>query len=88
MPRTPSGNTQQRRSVGRTEPAARRGPGVSPATLPLPHERDEVTAKKEHPVDPVIERARDDIEHGLMDTDLRERAGEVFKRRWGARRRT
>jgi hypothetical protein len=86
MSRAPSANPQQRRSVGKTLPAARRRPGVAPSPLGLPHERDETTMKKEHPVDPVIEQARDDVERGLVDTDLRERAGEVFRRRWGGRR--
>jgi hypothetical protein len=54
--------------------------------MPLPHERDQSTARKEHPAAEVMEQAKADVDSGQQDTDLRARAGEVFDRRWTGRR--
>ena len=54
--------------------------------LPLPHDLDETTRGKGHEADPVIDQAREDVEQGKMETDLRGKAGEVFERRWEGRR--
>ena len=60
---------------------------VKTPDVPLPHERDQSTQMKEHPSANVIEQAKDDVDAGLQETDLRGRAGEVFDRRWTGRRR-
>ena len=54
--------------------------------LPLPHDRDESAADSGHPKDPVIEQAGKDVDRGLRDTDLRDKAGEAFDRKFGPRR--
>lgn len=60
--------------------------GGSPA-LPLPHDRDESTTEQQHPVDPAMEQARQDVKKGLQDTDLRGNAAAVFDNKWSRRKR-
>ena len=89
MPRTYKPDGAQRPVAGksiRRPRAAETTDAVKQPSLPLPHERDQTTRKKEHPVDPVIEQAKQDVDDGQQDTDLRGRAAEVFDRRWSGRR--
>lgn len=46
------------------------GGQVTPATLPLPHERDQsVDQGMPAPIDPRVEQAQKDVSRGLQDTD-------------------
>ena len=67
------------------EPAARK-PGKTSHGVPtppaaLPHERDQATDQTNPAVDPVIDRARKDIEQGQVDTDMRATPGLDAERR-------
>jgi hypothetical protein len=86
MPRTQAPASRTRTVVGKSTRRTRvteTADAAKPLALPLPHERDQTTRKKEHPADAVIDQAKQDVDNGLQDTDLRGRAGEVFDRRWG-----
>jgi hypothetical protein len=57
-------------------------PSVAKTPHPLPHERDESNEDPAaHPLQPVIERARRDLESGQVDTDLRATPGLDAERR-------
>jgi len=84
MPRTQRPSARED-IVGRNDPDPKPGEAKKPAA-PLPHERDESTRDHEHPVEPVVDQARRDLDDGKEDTDLRRRAGEMFDKRWTGRR--
>jgi hypothetical protein len=57
-----------------------RTPGSSPATpeddkLELPHERDQAADSTASAPDPVMKQAHEDLEKGLVDTDMRATPG-------------
>jgi hypothetical protein len=64
-------------------PQVRESRATKRPVLPLPHDRDESTPGKGHEADAVIDQAREDLEQGKEDTDLRGEAGKAFERRWG-----
>ena len=66
------------------KPAADQGES---SALPLPHDRDESTTGQQHPVDPAMEQAGEDVKKGLRDTDLRGNAAAIFDNKWSRRKR-
>ena len=89
MPSKPDSSPLKRPVVGKSTQRSRAsesGDAAKPPALPLPHERDQTTRRKEHPADPVIDQAKRDVDSGQQDTDQRGRAGEIFHRRWSGRR--
>ena len=89
MPRKPDSGPARPPIVGKSSRRSRvseSADSAKPPSLPLPHERDQTTRKKDHPADAVIDQAKQDVDSGLQDTDQRGRAGEIFDRRWGERR--
>ena len=85
MPRTRDPGSAKRTVVGKSTRRTRASEttdAAKPPALPLPHERDQTTRQKDHPADAVIDQAKQDVENGLQDTDLRGSAGEIFDRRW------
>lgn len=70
-------NSRTRRPIGRqvaTSPRGAKAPG-SAARLALPHERDESTDTTAAALDPVMVQAKQDIDAGMVDTDMRATPG-------------
>jgi hypothetical protein len=91
MPRQPNTGPRSTPLVGRSTRRSRaveEADSIKPPALPLPHERDQTTRSKAHPVDEVIDRAKHDIDSGLQDPDVRGDAAEIFDRRWNKRRKS
>lgn len=78
-------NPKKRRPVGRqvpTPPRCTKAP-ESAAGLALPHERDESSDATDESPDPVMAKAKRDIDAGMVDTDMRATPGLGAKRRAG-----
>lgn len=76
-------NPRNRRPGGRQvaiPPCGAKAP-LSNAGLKLPHERDESTDVTTDAPDPLMVQAKQDIDAGLVDTDMRATPGHGAKRR-------
>ena len=58
-----------------------------PSSPRLPHERDESVDSQAGGPRPIIQRAYDDLAAGLQDTDCRNSAAEIIKKKSATRRR-
>jgi hypothetical protein len=72
----PLGDELERSATGDAVQSA----GARPAAPRLPHEHDEYADPPMAP-QPVIQQAKDDLDAGLEDTDVRNRAVERFGRK-------
>lgn len=80
--RTPhSSATKSPANTGKPPHAPGSAPNADDTDLPLPHERDESVGSTNATPDPVIDRARKDLEEGQVDTDMRSTPGLDAERR-------